>query len=574
MANPPINISSMDFAEIKKSLVNYLKNQTYFNSYNFESSALSTLVNILSYNTMFYTYYANMIANETFLGTSQIPENVLSIIRPLGYVVNGVNSSKITVNLKGDGTAITAYTTLFTAVNSLGVNYRFYSIKDYTLNTLEDTEVILYNANTLVKDKVINDPNAVLLDKINLETQSYYIGAFDIDINTVTVKVNSGSGYQTWTRFDPNNPSTTAETNKIYFIERRDNGFYLLFSRSTLDDIFGFTEGLTIGSNDLVTISYIKPVGENANNSALTSVVGTPTDSTISSGGGVPDLDIIKSFAPKLFAASDRAVTKDDYYGVILNSNLVPPSITIPEQIIVWGGEELRYPLPGRSFYSFADPSIGTDNVKSLTNLLKQKGMMTIIPEYIPAKQLTINSTFQLIGTPTAALIKSELETLFNGTLQFNRIFSNTELALSIKNKYPAVSLLDITGTNIQFSLNSFTNKIELFNQLRTPSSITSYGTAFITNTFTYEGASCTFRDYKNTEISSTKGIIVIYNETTRAPLASSEVGTIDYATGEIYINKKYIPESAVTCTAIPNNNKLLTSKFNNLFVLNATVNK
>ena len=42
-----LNVTELDFDQIKKNLKNYLKTQSTFNSYDFEGSGLSSLLDLL-----------------------------------------------------------------------------------------------------------------------------------------------------------------------------------------------------------------------------------------------------------------------------------------------------------------------------------------------------------------------------------------------------------------------------------------------------------------------------------------------------------------------------------------------
>ena len=46
-----IPVTNLDFFEIKDSLKSFLSNQDQFKDYDFDGSALSTLLDVLSYNT-------------------------------------------------------------------------------------------------------------------------------------------------------------------------------------------------------------------------------------------------------------------------------------------------------------------------------------------------------------------------------------------------------------------------------------------------------------------------------------------------------------------------------------------
>ena len=46
-----LNISSLEFEDIKTSIKEYYKKDTQWTDYNFEGSAISSYLNILAYNT-------------------------------------------------------------------------------------------------------------------------------------------------------------------------------------------------------------------------------------------------------------------------------------------------------------------------------------------------------------------------------------------------------------------------------------------------------------------------------------------------------------------------------------------
>ena len=54
MADSFINLSKTDFDQVKESLTDFLRTKEEFTDYDFSGSALSTLIDILSYNTAFF----------------------------------------------------------------------------------------------------------------------------------------------------------------------------------------------------------------------------------------------------------------------------------------------------------------------------------------------------------------------------------------------------------------------------------------------------------------------------------------------------------------------------------------
>ena len=66
------NFTNLDFDQIKTSLQDYLKNNSNFTDYDFEGSNLSTILDVLAYNTYITSYNANMISNEVFIDSATL----------------------------------------------------------------------------------------------------------------------------------------------------------------------------------------------------------------------------------------------------------------------------------------------------------------------------------------------------------------------------------------------------------------------------------------------------------------------------------------------------------------------
>lgn len=103
-------ISELDFTDIKNNLKNFLREQSEFTDFDFEASGMSTLLDILAYNTHYMAFYNNMIANEMFLDTAVIRDSVVSHAKMLGYTPRSSVAPRAMVNLQvirpsGDTTA-------------------------------------------------------------------------------------------------------------------------------------------------------------------------------------------------------------------------------------------------------------------------------------------------------------------------------------------------------------------------------------------------------------------------------------------------------------------------------------
>jgi hypothetical protein len=80
-----LNISDLDFDGIKHSLREYLRSQSEFQDYNFEGAGLTVLLNLLSYNTHYLSFYLNFVANEMFLDSADKRDSIVSLAKHLGY---------------------------------------------------------------------------------------------------------------------------------------------------------------------------------------------------------------------------------------------------------------------------------------------------------------------------------------------------------------------------------------------------------------------------------------------------------------------------------------------------------
>ena len=80
-----LNIAELDFDTIKNNLKDYFASQSEFSDHDFGGSAISVLLDILSYNTYYNAYYVNMLASESFLDSAQLRDSVVSKASMLGY---------------------------------------------------------------------------------------------------------------------------------------------------------------------------------------------------------------------------------------------------------------------------------------------------------------------------------------------------------------------------------------------------------------------------------------------------------------------------------------------------------
>ena len=96
-ANSNIQVTDLDFNNIKTNLKTFLQSQDVLKDYNYEGSALNVLLDILAYNTQYNAYYTNMVANEMFLDSAIQRSSVVSQAKLLNYIPQSSLSPAATI---------------------------------------------------------------------------------------------------------------------------------------------------------------------------------------------------------------------------------------------------------------------------------------------------------------------------------------------------------------------------------------------------------------------------------------------------------------------------------------------
>ena len=183
-----VNFTNLDFDQIKTSIKDYLRSNSNFTDYDFEGSTLSTLIDVLAYNTYITSYNANMISNEVFIDSATLRENVVSLARNIGYVPRSKTSSRANISFFVNTTGFTTKPLTLTLKKGTvctssgifgGQNYTFTIPEDITrpvingISTFENISIYegTFLVNTFTVDS--NNPNQkFILDNSDIDTQS------------------------------------------------------------------------------------------------------------------------------------------------------------------------------------------------------------------------------------------------------------------------------------------------------------------------------------------------------------------------------------------------------------------
>lgn len=439
-ANSSIILSKLDFISNRDSLKAYLKEQDAFKDYDFESSNMSVLLDILSYNTYLNAFYLNMVGNEMFLDSAQLRESVVSHAKELNYLPRSFASSKAVVNLtvvSSDPTKkslVIAKGTPF--LTRIGENtYTFTTNENIVVsssnNVFSASGVTIYEGNYLSDTYAVNYQNPLIFKITNR----------NVDVSSVTVLVIEDNG------------STQIEYSRATSLFDLDSESRVFFIQPSTSDSYEvvFGDGV-IGrkpkNNSIVVIEYRSCNGELPNGAQTFISAGridgeanvSISTSQVSYGGAVAEtLDSIKYNAPRAFTTQERAVTAEDY------ENLLKINFTEINAVSAYGGEDANPPQYGRIFISVDLKDVdGLPKIKQqeYTRFLKSRASVALEPIFISPDYLYlgVNSTVRYNINKTGlnpedirTLVISSILNYSSGTLNnFNKTLRYSRFIRSI----------------------------------------------------------------------------------------------------------------------------------------------
>ena len=613
---PFTQFTSLDFEEIKAQIKDFIRSNSNFSGFDFEGSNFSVLIDTLAYNTYINAFNANLVANESFLDSATIRENVVSLARNIGYVPRSKTAATATINVSdvNVGTtndATTKYLTLRPGLVCVGssqnTTYRF-SLPDAVTSTRIkdiagtsfaqfDGAVTIYEGTYLSRVFVVNTS----------VDQRFIIDSPNIDSSTIRVYVKGTGDVGLGRKYTMIDNILNIDKNSEIFLtqEVQDEKYEILFG----DGLFG----RKLENNSIVTVTYIVTEGEDGNGPSNFNFQGsftksdgtffTPSDSisintvtNASNGSEVEDLSSIKYLAPRLYSAQYRAVTPRDYEAII--GSIFPQT----ESVAVVGGEELNPPQFGKVQISIK-PKNGTfvsDFDKSqIKNKLKSYAIAGINSEIVDLKILyvEINTTAYYNSSQIASA--SNLRTSIISAL--NSYASNVELnKFGGRFKYSKVSTLidridngitsNITKVIIRRDLKALLNQFAQYelcfgNKFNiNPAGYNIKSTGFTINGFN-NVAYITDVPNKNTSGNldgSNLGTlsVVTKNNKGQQRVLIKDAGVVDYNMGEVILNTINITSTVsqnniIEIQAFPESNDVVGLKdlYLNFDVSKSTIN-
>jgi hypothetical protein len=437
MAQHKLKISDLDFDQIKVNLKTFLQSQTEFQDYDFEGSGLSVLLDVLSYNTHYLSYIANMSTNELYLDSADIRKNIVSLAKMLGYTPSSPRAPKANLDIKINnaiGSSVTMNKgTVFTSSLS-GQSYQYISNEDVTITPVDG----IYNFNdvTLYEGTLVTFKYTV--DTLDVD-QKFIIPSANADTSTLKVSVQNSASDTTLSTYQlAGGYNSVSATSKVFFIQEGDEQRYQIY----------FGDGVTgnkLSDGNIVIMEYIvtnKTDSNGASKFDLQGNIGGFTDvsittNSVSQGGAEAETqESIKFNAPLHYAAQDRAVTTSDYETIV--KSIYPNALSVS----AWGGEDDETPVYGvvKIAIKAASGSTLTNQTKlDIVNLLKPYNVASVRPEIVDPEttSLLLNSVVKYDSKNTAktsSTLKTEIiESISNyntNTLQkFDGVFRFSKLS-------------------------------------------------------------------------------------------------------------------------------------------------
>lgn len=419
MAQPLLNVTELDFDQIKANLKAYfLRQDSPIKDWNYDGSGLNMLLDVLAYNTHYNAVLAHLNLNESFIDTAQLRSSVISQAKLLGYIPGSVKAATVNVysvfSSSGTPTAGSSLTipagAKFTGTGPNGsFTFVTQAAQVATLSTASNYATYLPLIQGVYRTQTYQVDNTLANQRFTIDDPS-------VDITTLKVNVYENQNitspipYRSIADFIANNGndiSNVKGTSEIYYLSLNSNGTYeITFGDGII--------GKALNNLNVVQVRYISTQGVIAN--GLSSFVYA--DSTLSGSDGVPTLspavttlsysaggadqesiDSIRLNAPASLIAQNRAVTANDYIALLQRQNT---SITSAN---VWGGEdEVVYDptnaakYAGKVFISYTSSTALTSS--DVINKLKPFKVMSVTPIYYAADYVLLCLSVNLKYNP------------------------------------------------------------------------------------------------------------------------------------------------------------------------------
>ena len=588
-------VSSLDYADIRAALVEYLRRNTDFTDYDFEGSTLSSVVDLLAYNTYYTAFNTTMAVNENFLSSASLRDNIVRIAKQLGYTAKSRTSSTAVVELKVDFSGVAAidqrlvprFLTLkkgncFIAsnVDARAETFQFAVLEDVVspvVNNIcrisnrddqRDIDILegVYLTFTFVVDDTI--PN-----------QKFIIPTGNIDTETIRVSVRENANASNKEVFEKvSNILDVSANDPVFFVQEIDDSRYeLIFGDGVL--------GKALKDGQVIEVSYLTTSGQTGNdiknfvfsgeiydenNSRVISGVNVTVKSGSRGGDDIESDELVRANAPKFYSAQNRAVTLEDYK--IITQRLY----SAIADIIVYGGETEEPPEYGRVKIAIKpkySDILSNSTKNDILTKLKKFTVASVTPIIVDPSVVDVLVLSKIFYNQTETNLTTEQlrNLVIDNLTQYDESADLSKFGGVIR-KSKVATVVDsaqqsITGNNTEFRLRkklvpAISTKLQYLLCYVNPFAKFCDGTPTITSTkFRISG-------YDNIDVyleDTEGGVLRIY---TIDPITASklvlidDVGNVNYDEGKVLINQLQIisgsdTDNNIYITAVPKNDDI-----------------
>ena len=546
---PYTQVANLDFEDIKVALKEYLRAQSDFTDYDFDGSALSTLIDTLAYNTYYTAFNANMAVNELFIESATLRDNVVALAKQLGYRPRSSTAPTAYVSFTVTYDNPTTDTEL---VLKKGTGFiASYDENIYQYVVQDDVTAQVAN-NTAIFENVEIKEGSLLVNTFTVNTasksQRFILDNEDIDTTTIRVRVYPGGGSFNEPYLLSENILGVDGTSKVFFLDEiEDERYEILLGDGVL--------GRKLENNSRVEVSYLTTNAAESNGvktfvfsgvlenpSGVTPQYTVTIDSSVAASGGeaLETIQKIKYTAPKAFGAQNRAVTAQDYEAIVRQ---VYPATS---DIIIFGGEDQDPPEYGKVFIA-----LKPKDASYLTSLTKNN-IIAELEKYVVA------SVEPRIVDPSILFVELTTKIYYNGSSTDQTPSQIRDKAISSVQNYldtsdtekfngkfrysKMVGVIDDADRNINSNLTEVTMRKDFYPSLNS----TFYYELCFQNAFDVNCddpilSSTAFRvtEYPNFDVyvEDRGGKIVLYtidSASGEKVVLDSDIGDIDYVKGEL----------------------------------------
>ena len=570
-------VSDYDFDAIKVNLKSFLQGQTSFQDYDFEGSSLNILLDILSYNTHYLAYLANMSTNELYLDSADIRNNIVSLAKMIGYTPSSPRAPMASIdvqvnNATGSSLTMPKGTVFTTTVDN--TSYQYVTNSDVTITP--SNGVYKFSSLPIYEGSLVTFKYTV--DSTDVD-QKFTIPSANADTSTLLVKVQNSSTDTTTNTYALAGGYNNVDSNsKVYFIqESQDEKFEVYFGDGV--------NGKAVADGNIIILEYIvtnKTVSNSASSFSLSGNIGGFSNVTIttvsnSQGGSESETnESIKHNAPLQYAAQDRAVTTTDYETLV--QSIYPNALSVS----AWGGEDDETPRYGivKIGVKAASGSTLTETTKqSIIDALKPYNVASVSPQIVDPETTSVllTSTVKYDSkstTKSSDTIKSEVTTAVTNyntnTLQkFDSIYRHSKVTGLIDDVDTSI-LSNITTIKIRKNFTptlASSTKYDIYfrNALFNPHSGHNSTAGGILNSTGFKVTGSDLEQFLDDD--GNGNVRRYYLSSGIRTYANETQGTINYATGQITLNSFNVASisnirgstsTVIELTVTPNSNDVV----------------